>query len=67
MDTRDAGRKGGQAGRGEAKRRGDSAYYKALRAKRRCSAGCTFWRCGRERGHAGPCSPLSKDEREVGG
>ena len=33
MDTRDAGRKGGQAGRGEAKRRGDSAYYKALRAK----------------------------------
>ena len=33
MDTRDAGRKGGQAGRGEAKRRGDSAYYKALRER----------------------------------
>lgn len=35
------GRLGGKAGRGEAKRRGDSAYYKALRAKapklcRRC-------------------------------
>ena len=27
------GRKGGKAGKGAAKRRGDSAYYKALRAK----------------------------------
>ena len=37
MDTSKAaaalGRKGGKAGKGEAKRRGDSAYYKALRAK----------------------------------
>lgn len=31
MDTRDAGRLGGKAGRGEAKRRGDSAYYSTLR------------------------------------
>ncbi len=29
----DLGRKGGMAGRGEAKRRGDSAYYRAIRAK----------------------------------
>jgi hypothetical protein len=28
------GRKGGQAGTGEAKRRGDSAYYRAMRAKK---------------------------------
>lgn len=33
------GRKGGKAGTGEAKRRGDSAYYKALRAKRNVKAG----------------------------
>lgn len=59
------GRLGGKAGRGEAKRRGDSAYYKALRAKRRakiakagqCDGGCTFWQCGREMGHPGPCAP----------
>lgn len=31
--VRNLGRRGGLAGRGEAKRRGDSAYYKALRAK----------------------------------
>lgn len=33
MDTRDAGRLGGKAGRGDAKRRGDSAYYRALRRR----------------------------------
>ena len=37
MDTSKAaaalGRKGGKAGTGASKRRGDSAYYKALRAK----------------------------------
>lgn len=33
------GRRGGKAGTGEAKRRGDSAYYKALRAKRNVKAG----------------------------
>lgn len=37
MDIKEAakafGRLGGQAGKGKAKVRGDSAYYKALRAK----------------------------------
>jgi hypothetical protein len=37
MDTSKAaaalGRKGGKAGTGASKRRGDSAYYRALRAK----------------------------------
>lgn len=39
MDTSKAaavlGRKGGKAGTGEAKRRGNGDYYRALRAKRR--------------------------------
>lgn len=43
MDPKEAaavlGRKGGKAGKGAAKRRGDSAYYKALRAKRNVKAG----------------------------
>lgn len=38
MDTSKAaavlGRRGGQAGTGEAKRRGDAAHYRAIRAKR---------------------------------
>jgi hypothetical protein len=29
------GRKGGSAGRGDAKRRGDSAHYRAMAARRR--------------------------------
>lgn len=33
MDTKDAGRKGGEAGKGAAKRRGDSAYYRKLRLR----------------------------------
>lgn len=61
MDTSKAaaalGRLGGKAGRGESKRRGDSDYYRALRAKRRCSGGCSFWRCSRQHGHVGPCQP----------
>ena len=35
IDAALLGRKGGQAGKGASKRRGDSAYYKALRAKPR--------------------------------
>ena len=31
----EAGRKGGLAGRGEAKKRGDSEYYRQIRAKRK--------------------------------
>ena len=37
------GRKGGKAGTGEAKRRGDSAYYKALRKGLCTSCGRSRW------------------------
>lgn len=33
MTPKTMGRKGGKAGRGKSKRRGTSAYYKALQAK----------------------------------
>ena len=67
MDTSKAaaalGRKGGKAGTGASKRRGDSAYYRALRAdrtareqaSRRCDNGCAIW-CTRAIGHDGPCA-----------
>jgi len=70
MDTSKAaaalGRKGGKAGTGASKRRGDSAYYRALvaarkdraaqeQASRRCDNGCALW-CAREIGHDSPCA-----------
>ena len=64
------GRRGGKAGTGEAKRRGNADHYRALVTGRwaewrrariaevgQCEGGCTLWRCGREKDHAGPCAP----------
>ena len=31
------------------------------RLVRRCPWGCSFWDCGREAGHAGPCFPMDKE------
>jgi len=40
-------------------RSGDVATTRAhaIAIHGRCPEGCTFWQCGREAGHAGPCQP----------
>lgn len=46
--------------------REDDLDQSALRGcSPRCKWECSFWRCGREAGHAGPCQPAPRPEKKV--
>lgn len=34
-----------------------TARQKAIAIVDQCHGGCTLWRCGRTKGHTGPCQP----------